>query len=309
MKNKTIRGILALTVVTALSFGVIIGSRALAADMGAETENNQPTEMTEELDTTGADHIVKAGKTENGYLVTVKTKGYGGNMVLDVFFDAEGKKVTKVTVVEQNETENLGAKIAEPDFLNQFNGVEAPVYLPGMNLEGKTEENMERAELKDGTYEAKMPQADDNGFVDQVTMTVKDGKITEVNWDCVKEDGTRKSVLAENGEYVMTEDGLNWKEQAEALAANLIEHQSLEGLGMNEQGKTDVVSGVSIYVGGFAGLAEECLKAAAGTAEDNAEETAPQNGTQVDAVSGATVSSTTAVKAINEAFYFLQSVK
>ena len=60
--------------------------------------------------------------------------------------------------------------------------------------------------LQDGTYEAK-GQADDSGFADQVTMTVKDGKITEVNWDSIGEDGSKKSVLSESGEYVMTEDG------------------------------------------------------------------------------------------------------
>lgn len=35
MKNKNVRGLLALVVVTALSFGVILGSKALAQDTGA----------------------------------------------------------------------------------------------------------------------------------------------------------------------------------------------------------------------------------------------------------------------------------
>ena len=81
---------------------------------------------------------------------------------------------------------------------------------------------LQSVELKDGTYEAKAEAADNNGFTDQVTMTVKDGKITEVNWDAVGADGSTKSVLSESGEYVMTEDGLTWKEQAEALANALI---------------------------------------------------------------------------------------
>ena len=36
---------------------------------------------------------------------------------------------------------------------------------------------------------------------------------------------------------------------------------------------------------------------------------APQNGTQVDAVSGATISSTAAVTGINEAYEFLNAAK
>ena len=44
----------------------------------------------------------------------------------------------------------------------------------------------------------------------------------------------------------------------------MIEHQSIEGLTTNEEGKTDVVSGVSISINGFINLVEECLKQAKG---------------------------------------------
>ena len=432
MKNKNVRGIIALAVVTALSFGVIIGSNALAKDMGTGASNAVEEQVKEEIDTKGAEGIEKAVKTENGYMVTAKVKGYGGDIVMNVSFDAEKKKVTKVEVTEQKETEGLGAKVADAEFLSQFEGVEAPVFLPGMSLEkeekvsdeellkelkdgtyeakadapdnngftdvvtvtvkdgkiaevnweavgadgstksvlsengeyvmtedgltwkeqaealakavvenqslsflnldeqGKTdavsgvsisiggftalaEKCLKEAagitqtlELKDGTYEAKAEAADNNGFIDQVTMTVKDGKITEVNWDAVGADGSKKSVLSENGEYVMTEDGLTWKEQAEALANALIENQSLDFLQVNEQGKTDAVSGVSISVGGFISLAEKCMNEAAGIEKT---EEVPANGTQVDAVSGATISSTAVVTGINTAFEFLQTVK
>ena len=432
MKNKNVRGIIALAVVTALSFGVIIGSNALAKDMGTGASNTVEEQVKEEIDTKGAEGIEKAVKTENGYMVTAKVKGYGGDIVMNVSFDAEKKKVTKVEVTEQKETEGLGAKVADAEFLSQFEGVEAPVFLPGMSLEkeekvsdeellkelkdgtykaktdapdnngftdvvtvtvkdgkiaevsweavgadgstksvlsengeyvmtedgltwkeqaealakavvenqslsflnldeqGKTdavsgvsisiggftalaEKCLQEAagiiqsvELKDGTYEAKAEAADNNGFIDQVTMTVADGKITEVNWEAVGEDGSKKSVLSENREYVMTEDGLTWKEQAEALANALIENQSLDFLQVNEQGKTDAVSGVSISVGGFISLAEKCMNEAAGIEKT---EEVPANGTQVDAVSGATVSSTAVVTGINTAFEFLQTVK
>lgn len=308
MKNKNVRGVLALAVVTALSFGIILGSNALAKDAGSDSQTTQE-QVLEKLDTKGAENIEEAAKTENGYLVTVKTKGYGGDIVMQVSFDADGQTVTKAEVTQQSETEGLGARIAEAEFLSQFEGAQAPFYLPGMSLE--EEENAGADELEgvsfaDGTYEAKADAADNNGFTDQVTMTVKDGKITEVNWESVGADGSKKSVLSENGEYVMTEDGLTWKEQAEALSKALIENQSLSFLNINEQGKTDAVSGVSIAVGGFANLAEQCLKEAAGI---ETEEAAPQEGTQADAVSGATISSTAAVKAINYAYEFLQTVK
>ena len=266
MKNKNVRGIIALAVVTALSFGVIMGSKALAKDMGTGASNTAEEQVKEEVDTKGAEGIEKAVKTENGYMVTAKVKGYGGDIVMNVSFDAEKKKVTKVEIVEQKETEGLGAKIADAEFLSQFEGVEAPVFLPGMSLEKKEKVSDEELlkELKDGTYEAKAEAPDNNGFTDEVTLTVKDGKIAEVNWEAVGADGSTKSVLSENGEYVMTEDGLTWKEQAEALAKAVVENQSLSFLNLDEQGKTDAVSGVSISIGGFTALAEKCLKEAAG---------------------------------------------
>ncbi len=266
MKNKNVRGIISLAVVTALSFGVIMGSKALAKDMGPGASNAAEEQVKEEINTKGADGIEKAVKTENGYRVTAKVKGYGGDIIMNVSFDAEKKKVTKVEITEQNETEGLGAKVADAEFLSQFEGVEAPVFLPGMSLEKEEKVSDEELlkELKDGTYEAKAKAPDNNGFTDQVTLKVKDGKIAEVNWEAVGADGNTKSVLSENGEYVMTEDGLTWKEQAEALAKAVVEKQSLSFLNLDDQGKTDAVSGVSISIGGFTALAEECLKEAAG---------------------------------------------
>lgn len=116
----------------------------------------------------------------------------------------------------------------------------------------------------------------------------------------------------------MTEDGPTWAEQAKALTEALVENQNLTFLTMDEQGKTDAVSGVSISVGGFAALAEQCLNEAAGVeteetaeepaAEENKESAEAETG-EVQAVSGATISSTAAVTGINEAYEFLQTVK
>ena len=138
-----------------------------------------------------------------------------------------------------------------------------------------------------------------------------------MNWDSISEDGTKKSDLAKNGEYVMTEDGPNWAEQSQALTDAVIEHQSLDFLTMDEQTKTDAVAGVSISVGSFADLAQQCIRQAGGeTAVANTEgsadtsgETTRNPGTEIDAVSGATISSTAVVTGINEAYEFLQSAK
>ena len=59
-------------------------------------------------------------------------------------------------------------------------------------------------------------------------------------------------------------------------------------------------------MGEFISLAEKCMNEAAGVEE---KEEVLANGTQVDAVSGATISSTAVVTGINTAFEFLQTVK
>ncbi|MGI6019120.1 MAG: FMN-binding protein [Marvinbryantia sp.] len=315
MKNKELKGILALVVVTALSFGVIAGSKMLSQDMTDSTANgtgNGGIEITEAFDVNGSENIDAAGKTADGYLVTVREKGYAGDIVLDVIFDGSGNKITNVSVVEQSETDGVGSKIADAEFLSQFAGIEAPVTFAGYAAAEDSNaalETLEGAALTDGTYTASTDTYDDSGFMDELTLTVKDGKITEVNWDAVTEDGTKKSVMSENGEYTMTEDGPTWKEQAEALAAALVENQSLSFFTMDNAGKTDAVASVSISIGGFVNLAQQCLEQAAGIeAEKNSTDEAPA-GTPIDAVSGATISSTAAVTAINNAYSFLQTVK
>ena len=224
--------------------------------------------------------------------------------------------------------------------VNGFIELAAQCMMQAAGLEGTpAEPEASAVTLADGTYEAKASEAS-NGYTDQVTITVADGKITEVNWEAVAEDGSLKSVLSENGEYVMTEDGPTWAEQSngptwaeqsKALADALIENQSLSFLNPDTEGKTDAVSGVSISVNGFISLAQQCLDQAAGieSAADGAESeeaagesadaagegteaadgAASQNGTQVDGVSGATRSSTAAVNGINDAYNFLQTVK
>ena len=284
MKNKEVRGILALIVVTALSFGVIAGSRALSVDMAGDGAQGGSAAVAEELDVSGAETIEEAARLEDGaYAVTVRTAGYAGDIVMRVTFEDDAETIRQVEVLEQNETETLGSRITEPEFLDQFAGAKAPVYLPGMTVEAadasgesgasgaEAEESaaaellsdLEEVVLADGTYEAKAAEAS-NGYTDQVTITVADGKITEVNWEAVAEDGSLKSVLSENGEYVMTEDGPTWAEQSKALADALIENQSLTFLNPDAEGKTDAVSGVSISVNGFIELAAQCMMQAAG---------------------------------------------
>ena len=76
-------------------------------------------------------------------------------------------------------------------------------------------------------------------------------------WDCIDAEGNTKRMLSENGQYVMTENGATWAEQANALATYVIEKQGISGLTTDENGKTDVVVTVSIGISDFINQVEE----------------------------------------------------
>jgi major membrane immunogen (membrane-anchored lipoprotein) len=115
------------------------------------------------------------------------------------------------------------------------------------------------SQYKDGTYVAAAKEYAGNGYKEQVTLTIQGGVITGLDYESIHQDGRRKSELSMNGEYVMTEDGLLWYEQAELLAQYVIENQAVEGLTLDEDGKTDVIAGVSISIDGFVDLVKEAL--------------------------------------------------
>lgn len=206
-----------------------------------------------------------------GYTVNVESKGFGQTpMELAISFNAEKDTITGIEVVSHSESDDYGAKMTQPEFLDQFKGAKLPIYFPGVSLTSASSKVNDVAPmttsstLKDGTYEVIADEAS-NGWTSKLSMTVAGGAITEVVWDCVDADGNLKSVQAKNGEYVMTEDGPNWAEQAESLAQYVIENQGLTGLTIDEAGKTDVVASVSISIGDFVAQVEECLKLASGT--------------------------------------------
>lgn len=330
-----------------------------------------------------ASYLYTADGKIDGYLVTVASKGYKDMIEMDITFDSTGSKVKSVVIKAQNETAGYGEKITEPAFLDQFIGITPPVVLSENNIskseenqsEDATADNAEDNTAKDdsssledhpltnqnrdkantapdsgvvwadGTYETEEPEFDEQGFKDKVSLTIENGKITDVTWDAYNKDGELKSVLSADGIYEMKPDGLTWQEQALAIADFLIQKQSTDAITMDQDGKTDVVTGVSISVKDFVTLAKECLKQAASKSQENSNaetadtskdtkdlsdttdpadtsntsdtsdtaENTPSSGLTesgenpaIDAVSGATVSSAAVVAGVNKAYLFIQ---
>lgn len=111
---------------------------------------------------------------------------------------------------------------------------------------------------EDGSYLWTDTESDENGFFNQINVTVENHQITALTWDAVNEEGVGKRQLSADGYYTMTENGPLWYEQADALSEYVIETQSTENL-MNEMGTCDAVASVSIHVGGFADSLKKSL--------------------------------------------------
>lgn len=120
--------------------------------------------------------------------------------------------------------------------------------------------------LADGTYFAAADSFDaESGWKSTVTIEVKDGKIASADWNGVSNNlGIDKKTASQTGKYPMVEVGgakAPWHEQAAQMEAFLVEKQDPKAITVGAEGKTDVVSSVTISVGDFATLAEKALAA------------------------------------------------
>jgi major membrane immunogen (membrane-anchored lipoprotein) len=120
--------------------------------------------------------------------------------------------------------------------------------------------------LADGNYFAQADKFDEkSGWKYMVSLEVKEGKITDVNWTGAhKNGGMDKKALDKAGKYGMKEKGkaqAEWYEQAEKVEKFLIEKQDVKAITMDDKGKTDAVSGVSIGVSDFAKLVDKAIAA------------------------------------------------
>ena len=259
------------------------------------------------LDVTGASTKIKEARqnADGTYTVVISENGYIGEMIIEATYSADGQTLVSYNVTSHTETPDIGSKVNDTEYKEKLAGVKLPVTTTGLEtgllstVPGE-EEPLNLAKLwKDGTYTART-EAAETGDYNYVTVTITDGKVTNVVWDEIT-GGASKAELAASGQYVMVEGNPTWKDQSESLGAYVVANQTTDGI-MNETGYTDAVSGVSIYVGGFVDLANQAMAQAAGFFTMPVETDA----TYVDVVSGATFSSKAVLRAINEGFVFLK---
>ena len=281
--------------------GVISGDRWEAVDTGGKA------------DIQAAYRVLDGDGTLLGYAITTLVQGYGGEMQVHTALSPDASRFLGLRVGENKETQGYGSRVTEEAFYSQFNSLAAPASLDGytgMDGTGNGGASSPSAqEMKDGSYRAEQASYVD-GYQYFVEITVQDGRITAVTWDARKEGAdTTKKAESEAGNYVMTEDGLLWHEQAKVMEDALIEAQDPASLVYDaDTGKTDAYTGVSVGVSEFVKLASEALETAGASesgngAGDSVENAATGSG-EVDGVTGATTSSKAVVKAANRAYEF-----
>ncbi len=304
--NSFVKTSLSLLITVVISVGLLWGGDLLTRQRINEQDNAQVRETFGELldakrfdslDTAGFANVTGAWKaldgngTLIGYAVTTTAQGYGGKIEVHTAITADGRTVKGIRIGEHQETPGYGARVAESAFTDQFTARRQPFYL---------DTGKQRETLRNGEYRAVMEEYDSSGFRDVVTLTVTNGRITGVKWDAEQRDSTvTKRALSEAGEYVMSDTGLPWHEQATIMEQALLSVQDPARIVYEpETGKTDAYTGATISISPFVTLAADALEMAKAT-----------EGTAINGVSGATTSSQAVINAVNEAVTFISNLK
>ncbi|TYP57839.1 FMN-binding protein [Thermosediminibacter litoriperuensis] len=121
-------------------------------------------------------------------------------------------------------------------------------------------EQPQQTALKDGTYYAENKEFDDHGWKGLVTVIVKDGKITNVFYDEINQEGKLKSFDPEYGPRMKEKSGITPLEAYPKLEQALVEKQKPEDV--------DAVAGATHSSDSFKNLAAEALKGSPVEAKD-----------------------------------------
>ena len=118
-------------------------------------------------------------------------------------------------------------------------------------------------DVADGVYYAQEAAFAGSGWKYNVTVTVADGNVVDVNWNGTNvRGGDDKKTSSESGAYGMVAYGnaqSEWHEQAHAAEQYLLDSQTTEVNYTDDQGHTDAIAGVSIHVSEFFNLVDEAL--------------------------------------------------
>lgn len=125
-------------------------------------------------------------------------------------------------------------------------------------------ETTDAAKMEDGVYFATGEVAD-NGWMPFIEITVKDGEISDVDYDAYNMhdgDSRTKSVRGEEGDYNLAEGAVApIQEQFEAIEAYIVEGNDITAVEFDGDSKSDAISGATISYGNIVGLYEAAMEA------------------------------------------------
>lgn len=123
----------------------------------------------------------------------------------------------------------------------------------GETPQSPKQDSQEEIAYKDGIYTAE-GETDERGWKPIIEITVKNGKITDVYYDEVKEDGTKKSTDQDYYANFLEKGGTDVRKAYETLENSLVEVQDPD--------KVDTFSGATSSSNNMKELAAKALEGA-----------------------------------------------
>ncbi len=116
---------------------------------------------------------------------------------------------------------------------------------------------------KDGEYDVADKTYDDQGYKDTVKVVIKNGKLYSVDCDAESKTGGTKKDHSESGQYDMKAGGAqyDWHEEI-AKFENHVVNKGIESIQLNNDGKTDSITGCTITVKHYIDLIKEPMNKA-----------------------------------------------
>ena len=223
--------------------------------------------------------IVVDNTPVTGELYTIEVEGHNGPMTVEVNID--GDTITRVEVVEHEETEGLAdpALTDIPAAIVAANSANVDVVSGATITSDAIKEAVEIAQsqhggnvnggLQDGTYTVEDKVFGDTGWIETLEIVVENGEITDVTWTSLNAEGLNK---LDDDEYqaIMTQtDGLGPQDFIPGLENALLEAQN--------PADVDVISGATGTALKFIEYAKLAVEAAK---EGNTEVIVVNNGMQ-----------------------------
>lgn len=287
MQKKETKKSIAIAAMCVLSVGVIMLSET-SRKWGAVAVSGTPVDISSmNADSYQVNEVLL---TDDGnYIVKGKAKGFASDIETAVTFDATGSNILSLAVLSQGETNGLGSRITEDDFLSQFNNIPGPIKVADLEVASPVTGSVSTA----------------SGETTEVTAE----NYSSADWN--PEDQSPEANAVRN---LYNAGLLESAKSGESLTTALVdlspEAQAVHNLydaGLLESAK----NGESLSMARADLSPEE--KALAELKDANllvkGEETASGNIvttiTEVDAISGATISSKAVGTTINNAYFFL----